>query len=128
MWRDLYSGCVCFFYSFFYYLEDIGILNKDDERDKFALHFVFLPLIQQQLDTFREGWAHHSLRTMRSRTPLQLWVMGKVYASEPECDEIRGMSDHEVFYFCEANFLNQCIVFKIVDVWDRLGGSITNCL
>ena len=66
LWRDLYSGCICFFYSFFYYLEDIGILNKDNVFDKYALHFVFLPIIQQQLDTFQEGWAHHSLRTMNS--------------------------------------------------------------
>ena len=47
LWRDLYSGCICFFYSFFYYLEDLGILDKDDIRDKYALHSVFRPVIQQ---------------------------------------------------------------------------------
>ena len=51
LWRYLYSGCVCLFYS---YLEDIGLLDKDNVRDKYAMHFVFLPVIQHQLDTFRE--------------------------------------------------------------------------
>ncbi len=102
LWRDLYSGCICFFYSFFFYIEDIGILNREDERDKYALHFVFLPVIQQQLDTFREGWAHHTLRTMNNRTPFQLWVLGLshiMYSSDPECDEVSGMSEVQIFFF-----------------------------
>ena len=47
----------------FYFMEDIGLLNHDDLVDLYALHFVFLQVIQQQLDIFREGWAHHSLRS-----------------------------------------------------------------
>ena len=27
LWRDLYSGCISFFYNFFYFLEDTGVLN-----------------------------------------------------------------------------------------------------
>ena len=43
------------------FLEDISLLDHDDLLDVYALHFVFLPIIQRQLDTFREGWAHHPL-------------------------------------------------------------------
>ena len=87
LWRDLYAGCVCFFYSFFYYLEDVGILNKDDVRDKYALHLTFLP------DTFKEGWAHHSLRTMHSRSPIQLWMLGLSLANSchPDSPEVTGI-------------------------------------
>ncbi len=66
LWKDLYSGCVSFFYSFFYYLDEVNILEKDDIR----VHLVFLPVIQEQLDLFKEGWAHHSLHTINSRTPM----------------------------------------------------------
>ena len=75
LWRDLYSGCISFFYHFFYFLEDSGLLDPNDELDTYALHFLFLPVIQSQLDIFREGWAHHSLRTEHHRTPLQLWLL-----------------------------------------------------
>ena len=46
LWRDLFSGCVKFFYYFFYWLEDAGILNPDDETDLYCLHFLSMPLIQ----------------------------------------------------------------------------------
>ena len=54
LWRDLYSSCICFFYTFFHFLEDISLLDPDDLLDLYALHFVFLPIIQRQLDVFRE--------------------------------------------------------------------------
>ena len=76
LWRDLYSGCICFFYSLFYYLEDMNLLDINSSIDLYSFHFVFLPIIQKQLDNFREGWAHHSLRTERNKTPLQLWELG----------------------------------------------------
>ena len=30
LWRDLYSGCISFFYTLFYTFEDINLLNMDD--------------------------------------------------------------------------------------------------
>lgn len=96
LWRDLYSGCVCMFYNFFYFLEEIGLLDVSSVLDLYALHFVFLPIIQSQLDIFREGWANHSLRTERSRTPLQLWILGlsQMHSQDPNATEICGL--HQV--------------------------------
>ena len=76
LWRDLFSGCVSFFYYFFFFLEDIGILDVQDEIDLLSLHYVFLPVIQRQLDIFKLAWSCHSLRTERGRTPQQLWILG----------------------------------------------------
>ena len=77
LWRDLFSGCVSFFYSFFYDLEDQGLLNIECPLDSlYALHFVFTPILQQHLDLFRQGWAHHHMRTEQNRSPLQLWMLG----------------------------------------------------
>lgn len=86
LWRDLFSGCICFFYYFFYFLEDSDILNVTDEEDIYTLHCVFLPLIQKQLDIFRHAWALHGLRTERGKTPKQLFIMGMKAQSESDAN------------------------------------------
>ena len=75
LWRDLYSGCVCFFYNFFHFLEDVVILNINDPLDLYCLQFIAL-LVIQHLNLFREGWAKHPLQTEGNRTPPQLWILG----------------------------------------------------
>ena len=82
LWRDLYSGCISFFYTLFYTFEDINLLNMDDTRYVYALHFVFIPIIQKHLDMFQQGWAHHSLRTEHNKSPNQLWITGLCELSE----------------------------------------------
>ena len=71
------------------------MLDVNDARDLFALHFIFMPVIQQQLDLFRHGWAHHTLRTEQYRTPQQLWILGlhQVQSSDPFHAAITGMSE-----------------------------------
>ena len=76
LWRNLFSGCISFFYYFFYFLEDCGLLHVNDELDVYALKYAFLPIIQEQLHSFRSGWSQHSMRTENNHTPMQLWVAG----------------------------------------------------
>ena len=57
LWRDLFVGCISYFYSFFYALEDINLLDPCKQEDLYAIHFVFMPIIQVHLDMFRQGWA-----------------------------------------------------------------------
>ena len=71
MARSLQRVCLLLFY----FLEDSGIMDPNNELDLYSLHYVFLPLIQKQLDCFRHAWAHHPLRTERNRTPQQLWIL-----------------------------------------------------
>ena len=75
-WRDIFTGCICHFYTLFRNLEEVGILNADDPIDLFALHFVYIPLINRHLRCFAEGWCHHRIRTEKNKTPLQLWISG----------------------------------------------------
>ena len=60
----------------------------------YALHFVFIPIIQCHLDMFRQGWANHSLRTEKNRTPLQLWIVGLQQYSDlnPGDEAVTGLS------------------------------------
>lgn len=76
LWRDLFAGCVSYFYYLFYFLEGESLLDPDDDADLLALHITFLPKLQTQLDSFRLGWCNHRLRTERNRTPHQLWLQG----------------------------------------------------
>ena len=57
-------------------MEAEGLLDPNDDIDLYALHLVYLPKIQAQLDLFRRGWCFHRLRTEGNRTPHQLWIMG----------------------------------------------------
>ncbi|XP_030219379.1 uncharacterized protein LOC115548716 isoform X1 [Gadus morhua] len=73
MWRDVYEHALDLFYQIFTSLQDQGTLNPDNEVHLFALHRIFLPLIQQSLDSFRDAWNFHGLRTERNQSPQQLW-------------------------------------------------------
>ena len=77
-WRDLFTGCAFYYYSLFRYLEDMGLLDVDDSNDMFALHYVYIPLINQSLHCFVECWCHHKVRTENNQTPLQLWISGSM--------------------------------------------------
>lgn len=66
------------YYNYFYMLEDEGVLNPDNEMHIWALHYVYLPRINKDLQDFMGQWNHHSLRTEHHMTPLQLFVRGSL--------------------------------------------------
>lgn len=99
LWRDLFSGCISFFYNFFYSMEDNSILNINSTVDLCALHYVFSPIIQKHLDMFRCGWAQHKLRTERNRTPQQLWILG-FHGANGEESALSGLNVCDIEYKC----------------------------
>ena len=76
LWRDIFHGCTFIFYYVFWYLEENGYLEIDNELHLFCLHFIFLPRIDRHLELFREGYDNHPLRTESNMTPIQLWLYG----------------------------------------------------
>ncbi len=76
LWRDVFSSCTGHLYHMFHSMEDEGLLDPVDEADLFALHFVFIPRVNQQLKSFKEAYCRHRLRTEHNHTPLQLWTRG----------------------------------------------------
>ena len=56
-------------------MESQGTLDPINERDLYALHYVFSPRINKSLRTFQEGWNHHGIRT-EHETPSQLFTFG----------------------------------------------------
>lgn len=53
-------------------LEEGGLLDLSSSLDLFCCHYVFLPRLQASLDTFRETWDNHPIRTEQNMTPQQL--------------------------------------------------------
>lgn len=53
-------------------MEENDILNPIDEIDLFALHYVYVPVINLHLERFIVTWNNHKIRTADNLTPLQL--------------------------------------------------------
>ena len=90
----------------------MGPLDPASEVDICALHFVYLPVIQCQVDMFHEAWCNHPLRTAHNRTPHQLWILGMAQArtETPTSRAVLGVTGiTEVCIFC-----NQCHVIQYV--------------
>ncbi|XP_013878870.1 uncharacterized protein LOC106528281 isoform X1 [Austrofundulus limnaeus] len=84
LWRDLWTAVTSIYYDVLHYLEEEGYLNISNETHLFCCHYVFLPRLQEDLDTFRSGWDNHPLRTESNMTPNQLWVLGRTHHPIPE--------------------------------------------
>lgn len=94
LWRDVWNAVSSIYYSVLHRLEEDGFLNPADLIHVFCAQYVFLPRIQNDLNTFQNGWNSHSLRTEGNRTPDQLWEMGMRQApfSQPDNPEVNFYS------------------------------------
>lgn len=77
LWRDIYEGVLGLYYRLFYFMEDQHILNPLNDIHLAALHHVFLPKINNQLEVWKHAWSIHRMRTTRS-SPLRMWVAGQL--------------------------------------------------
>ena len=82
LWRDMHRCVTVLYYRLFYFMESQGTLDPVNERDLYALHYVFLPRINQSLRSFQEGWNHHGIRTEHHRTPNQLFTFGALHLQQ----------------------------------------------
>lgn len=76
LWRDVCSWKIANFKAHFESLELEGRLNPIDEVDLWALHFVYMPLVNRALDNFVDEWNYHKLRTERF-SPVALFRRGE---------------------------------------------------
>ena len=76
LWRDMHHCAVKLYYRLFYYLEEQGILDPNNDIHIYALHFVYIPRVNKSVSAFEEGWNNHGMRTEHGQTPHQLFVAG----------------------------------------------------
>jgi hypothetical protein len=90
LWRDVYYAVIQTFYSLFYFLEGNGYLDVENERHMYALHYVYLAVINKCLHVFQEAFNHHPLRTEQNKSPYQLWTEG---LSDTDRQHLTGVQD-----------------------------------
>ena len=82
LWGDLYIQWLhCLILPPVFELEEINLLDPNNPLDLFALHYTFVPYLNQQLQSFCQIWNHHPLRSEHNKTPQQLWISGLLSGS-----------------------------------------------
>ena len=76
LWKDVRRTVLQYFRNLFYFMEDCGLLDINNNLDLFCLHWTFLPRINKLLEKFKGGWNNHKLSTCHSKTPNQLFITG----------------------------------------------------
>ena len=76
LWRDVFFGCTGLYYDLFSCMEVSGMLDPCNKVDMYALHYVFLPRINRNLDEFAAAHSRAPISTERNKSPVQLWIQG----------------------------------------------------
>ena len=58
-------------------MEVEGFLDPLNEIHLAALHYVYLPVINDELKVWSSAWSRHRLRTTRS-LPIRIWISGQL--------------------------------------------------
>jgi hypothetical protein len=92
LWRDVHKEVTGPLYIQFYELEDAGLLSPDNIVHIHVLQLLYLSEINKRLTTFRLAWNGHRMRSVRNRTPQQVWLDGML-----ENQNSDHVSTNEVF-------------------------------
>lgn len=101
LWRDVWNAVSSIYYDLLHSLEEDDLLDPANCTHLFCAQYVFLPRIQEDLDTFSDGWNNHAIRTEGNFSPNQLWVIGEIQSpvSPPDNVEVKKKSFFVVLYF-----------------------------
>lgn len=69
LWRDVWVAVTSKYYNVLHSLEEDGLLDISDVVHLFGVHYIFLPRIKVDLNSFIGGWNNHPLRTAGNLTP-----------------------------------------------------------
>ncbi len=61
LWGDVWRGTVNVYHSLFTLLEEDGLIDPTNEKHMWALHYVYLPRLNRDLNIFVNQWNHHRL-------------------------------------------------------------------
>ena len=73
--RDINTQVVNYYANLFTHLEERELLDPENRTDLYCLHEAFLPVINNKLHQFVEGWNNHPLSTEQNYTPWQLHLL-----------------------------------------------------
>ena len=104
------------FYDLFHYLECQNALDPDNDRHLWCLHYVFIPIINRQLEKCLV-WVHHPLHTDKNMSPMQLWIRGlqAAWGSQTTMeDEVFGYFLNNITFLVGNRYINVYLVFILV--------------
>ncbi|XP_065133039.1 uncharacterized protein [Paramisgurnus dabryanus] len=76
LWGDLWRGVTNVYHQLFSFLESERIIDCSNELQMWALHYVYLPRINRDIQVFVDQWNNHGLRTVGHHTPYPIFVQG----------------------------------------------------
>lgn len=65
-WRELHERLEAFFTSQLLNLLDLGLYDREDDNDRSMMAYVYIPLIQREMDTFMELWNSSRCRLQKN--------------------------------------------------------------
>nr|XP_018912715.1 PREDICTED: uncharacterized protein LOC109041012 isoform X2 [Bemisia tabaci] len=84
LWAEVNSVVSSKFRRIFRHLEHADVLSQLSVLDLLCLIYVYFPRIQKSLDSFRNLWNNHGLRTAHNATPNELWLLSLRQLSSEE--------------------------------------------
>lgn len=92
LWREVWNAVSSIYYDVLHNVEEESLLESADGTHFFCAQHVFVPYIQEDLNTFIDGWNSHSLGMEHYLTSNQLWEMGMIQSpvSLLESVEVKG--------------------------------------
>lgn len=78
LWCDVWNAVSSIYYDVLLNIEEDSLLEPANGTHLFCAQHVFVPHIQEDLDTFTDGWNNHSLGMEHYLTSNQLWEMGMI--------------------------------------------------
>ena len=93
LWRDVYIGVISTYYHLFHHLERMGLLDVTSDVHLFCLQYVYLPVINNHLEQWRQTWIHHKMSSCGGKSPMQLWIEGLQHVAESSLTVAREIFD-----------------------------------
>jgi len=87
--------------TIFYFLEDNFELDCLSDIDLFAVHYVFVPIINRAVAAFVEAYNRHDLRTEHRWTPLMIWTNGIISSSHARDTAVQDFVNGNIDSFGE---------------------------
>ncbi|CAB4025273.1 hypothetical protein AC249_AIPGENE17520, partial [Paramuricea clavata] len=99
LWRDIYEGVLGLYYRLFYFMEDQHILNPLNDIHLAALHHVFLPKINNQLEVWKQAWSTHRMRQLQNPMGIEL-TTDEIdnYGVDGNIDDSAVVNERPIFY------------------------------
>jgi len=82
-WRFINGQCLVYFIDLVAHMTKRRIYKSMLRGHRWVFQYVFLDLINEELDTYLAAWNHHKIRTESFKTPLQLEYLLKDESPAP---------------------------------------------